>query len=78
MEERSYFSHAKSSYGTDIYGEAVLKARANAKIAGMPIHFINRDFMEFKHEYLFDEIITDCLMWDSGLRQMQKKYTGIF
>lgn len=59
LEERSYYLHAKSSYGTDIFEEAVLKARANAKIAGMPIHFINRDFMEFKHEYLFDEIITD-------------------
>ena len=25
----------------------------------MRIHFINRDFMDFKHDYLFDEIITD-------------------
>ncbi len=59
LVERSYYSHTKSSYGTDIFGEAIAKARANARIAGMPIHFINRDFMDFKHDYLFDEIVTD-------------------
>ena len=77
LVERSYFSHTKSSYGTELFGEAVEKARANARIAGMPIHFINRDFMDFKHDYLFDEIITD--MPDQGQQsdgETKKAYRG--
>lgn len=57
--ERNYMLTARSSYGIDIFGEAIQKARANSKIAGMPIHYINRNFDDFRHEYKFDEIITD-------------------
>ncbi len=31
----------------------------NTAAAGQIIHYINRDFFDFKHEYLFDEIITN-------------------
>ena len=43
----------------DIFGEAIEKARINTKRAGNLIHYINRDFFDFTHGYLFDEIITD-------------------
>ncbi len=46
-------------YGLDIFGEAIIKARENSKEVGPNIHYINRDFADFKHDYLFDEIITN-------------------
>jgi tRNA G10 N-methylase Trm11 len=50
---------AKDKYGTDIYGEAITGARHNASLAGEMIHFIHRDFFDFRHDYLFDEIVTN-------------------
>ncbi len=57
--ERRFAGPVRSAYGTDIFGEAVEKARRNAQIAQMPVNYINRDFFDFTHDYLFDEILTD-------------------
>jgi hypothetical protein len=46
-------------YGIDSFGEAIEKARKNTEAAGLFANYINRDFFDFKHEYLFDELITD-------------------
>lgn len=57
--ERNYWKTARSSYGIDTFGEAVQKARINAETAKMTIHFINRSYFDFSHDYLFDEILAD-------------------
>lgn len=57
--ERNLALKARTMYGIDIYGEAIDKARRNTAAAGMRVNYINKDFFEFEHEYLFDEIITD-------------------
>lgn len=57
--ERNYFRSADPLYGVDISGEAIQKARENSERARMPIHYVNRDFFEFQHDYLFDEVVTD-------------------
>lgn len=57
--ERNKCVPASPLYGIDIFGEAVEKAKKNARDAGLTIHFINRDFFTFTHDYLFDEIITN-------------------
>lgn len=57
--ERHKMTKANTMYGTDIYGEGIKKARVNTERAGQIIHFINRDFFDFKHDYRFDEVITD-------------------
>ena len=57
--ERHKAVRANTSYGIDIQSEAIEKARKNTEAARQIIHFINRDFFDFKHEYLFDEIITN-------------------
>ena len=57
--ERNRVIAADPMYGVDIFGEAIEKARINTKRAGNLIHYINRDFFDFTHGYLFDEIITD-------------------
>lgn len=57
--ERSRCKKADPLYGIDIYEEAVQKGRENARAAGVIIHFINRDFFDFQHEYLFDEIVSN-------------------
>lgn len=57
--ERRFLTPVRCAYGIDIYGEAVQKARANTKLAGMPVNYINRDFFEFTHVYPFDEILAD-------------------
>ena len=46
-------------YATDIYGHAVIGGRENAELAGVNITYINRDFFDFKHDYPFDEVITE-------------------
>ncbi len=57
--ERDIRVPAREKYGIDIYGDAIRMARENAAAAGEQIHFINRDYFDFTHDYLFDEIITN-------------------
>lgn len=57
--ERQKAVKADTSYGVDISAEALEKAKRNTEAAGQVIHYINRDFQSFTHEYLFDEIFTD-------------------
>lgn len=57
--ERNYQQHASHIYGIDTFSKAIDGARENARSAKMDINFINRNYFDFKHEYLFDEIITD-------------------
>lgn len=57
--ERNYRKHADTLYGVDSFGPAIEGARENAAVAGVPAHFVNKDVRSFRHEYLFDEIITD-------------------
>ena len=57
--ERDLCVLAREIYATDIFGEAIEKGRENARLAGEKINFIHRDFFDFKHEYPFDEIITN-------------------
>lgn len=57
--ERDIRVAAREKYGIDIFGDAIRMARENATAAGEKINFINRDYFDFKHGYLFDEIITN-------------------
>ncbi len=57
--ERDKAVKAGTVYGIDTFGEAIEKGRVNADNARMLINYINRDYFDFRHEYLFDEIITD-------------------
>ncbi len=57
--ERAKALGAKNLYGVDIFGEAVTAARENTANAGFKANYINRDFFDFTHEYLFEEIITE-------------------
>lgn len=57
--ERDKVKGAGQMYGVDTFGEAIRGARENASLAGTEINYINRDFFEFTHGYLFDEIITN-------------------
>lgn len=57
--ERHKVVRADTSYGIDIQGDAIEKARVNTEAAHQVIHYINKDFFDFEHEYPFDEIITD-------------------
>lgn len=57
--ERNYYGKTDTCYGVDVLVDAIEKGRRNTEIAGQTIHFINKDFEQFTHEYLFDEIITN-------------------
>ena len=57
--ERYRRKKAAHLYGLDIYGEAVRLGRENARLAHVPVNFINKDFADFVHSYRFDEIITE-------------------
>ncbi len=68
--ERDLAVCADHIYGTDIFGDAIVGARANTAAAKMlrrdargaepsEINYIHRNYYDFKSEYLFDEIITE-------------------
>ncbi|MGN0164928.1 MAG: methyltransferase domain-containing protein [Lachnospiraceae bacterium] len=59
LMERYLYRKATPMYGVDCYGEAIEKAKKNATIAEIEAYFINRDYFDFKHDYQFDEIITN-------------------
>lgn len=60
--ERDILVPAREKYGIDIFGDAITYARENAAAAGEQINFIHRDYFDFRHAYLFDEIITNMPM----------------
>ena len=57
--ERQMLVKGNTSYGIDFYAPAIEKAQINTDAAGQIVHYINRNFFDFKHEYLFDEIFTN-------------------
>lgn len=57
--ERQMVVKANTSYGIDFYSPAIEKARVNMENAEQIIHFVNRNFFDFTHEYKFDEIFTN-------------------
>jgi 23S rRNA G2445 N2-methylase RlmL len=57
--ERNQEVKAGTMYGLDVFGQAIERAKENTALSGDTIYFINRNFFDFKHEYLFDEIITN-------------------
>ena len=74
--ERNYCVQASDMYGIDLYAEAVRKARINTEITGMRIHYINRDFFDFRHDYLFEEIVSDLPCRVSGMEiSLKELYT---
>lgn len=69
---------AKEIYGTDIFGDAIIFARENTKEAGIRANYIHRDFMDFKHEYLFDEIVTNMPLRGKKTKQEMDDFYGAF
>lgn len=59
LVEREKLLPTGDMYGIDIYGKAIEYARENTKLARILVNYINRDFFDFTHEYLFDEVITN-------------------
>lgn len=76
--ERNKKVPAREMYGTDIYGEAIAFARENTEAAGMRVNYIHRDFMDFKHEYLFNEIVTNMPLRGMKTKQEMDVFYGAF
>lgn len=76
--ERNQKVPAREMYGTDIFGEAIAFARENTQNAGLHVNYIHRDFMDFKHEYLFDEIITNMPVRGTKTKQEMDAFYGAF
>lgn len=77
--ERKLAVPAREIYATDIFGDAIIMGRENAKLAKTGINFIHRDFFDFKHDYKFDEIITDMPVRGKKTRQeMETFYERFF
>ena len=77
--ERDERVPAREIYGTDIFGEAIAYARENTELAGKKVNYIHRDFMDFKHEYKFDEIITNMPLRGKKTKQeMDDFYRDFF
>lgn len=76
--ERRFAAPVRNSYGIDTFGEAIDKARINAGIAGLQINYINRNYFDFVHDYLFDEIITDMPTGIRDKKELDTLYRRFF
>ena len=77
--ERDERVAAREMYGTDIFGDAIIFARENTDLAKKKINYIHRDFMDFKHDYLFDEIVTNMpLRGKKSKQEMDDFYRDFF
>ena len=76
--ERNKKVPAREMYGTDIFGEAIAFARENTELAGVRVNYIHRDFMDFKHDYLFDEIMTNMPVRGQKTKQEMDAFYGAF
>lgn len=77
--ERNYAVNAREIYGIDIFGDAIEMARENTDITGMRINYIHKDFFDFKHDYRFDEIITNMPVRGKKTKEeMDKLYEDFF
>lgn len=68
LVERDRFKPARILYGVDIFGDGIAAAKDNIKAAGLSkkCELINKDILEFRHQYRFDEIIVDMPRVSSG------------
>lgn len=48
-----------TAYAVDTFSEAIDKAKRNLRKAELRCNLIHRNFLDFRHEYLFDEIVTN-------------------
>ena len=77
--ERDERVPAREMYGTDIFGDAIVFARENTELAKKKINYIHRDFFDFKHDYLFDEIVTNMpLRGKKSKQEMDDFYRDFF
>lgn len=76
--ERQRKVSAREIYGTDIFGDAIVYARENTELAGVKANYIHRDFMDFKHAYAFDEIVTNMPLRGKKTKQEMDKFYGAF
>lgn len=76
--ERDKAVEADPVYGIDIFGEAIQKARENTALADKEFYYIQRNFFDFRHEYLFDEIFTNMPVRNKKTREEQEELYGKF
>ena len=69
---------AREIYGIDIFGDAIKFARENTQLAGMRVNYIHRDFRDFKHNYLFNEIVTNMPLRGKKTKQEMDVFYGEF
>ena len=79
LAERHKLLPVREIYAIDVFGEAIAKARVNIEAAGMRVNFIHKDYLDFKHGYLFDEIIANMPMRGKRTKEEQDAfYKGYF
>ena len=76
--ERNKKVPAREMYGIDIFGDAIAFARENTQLAGIRVNYIHRDFRDFKHDYLFNEIITNMPIRGKKTKQEMDTFYGEF
>lgn len=78
LVERDKKATIREGYGTDIFGDAIEMARENTELAGKKFNYIHRDFFDFKHDYLFDEIITNMPVRGKKTKEEMDVFYGQF
>lgn len=78
LVERHMLLPARVIYGIDIFGEAVEKAKINCDAAGMHVNFIHKDYLDFEHDYRFDEIIANMPVRGKKTKEEQDRFYEYF
>ncbi|MBQ2288066.1 MAG: methyltransferase domain-containing protein [Lachnospiraceae bacterium] len=72
--ERALAGKVKSLYGLDISSSAIQAAWENSQRAGKVLNLVQRNFNDFRHEYTFDEILTDMPRESAHMKGKQLEY----
>lgn len=78
--ERRLQVSTDAAYGVDYFADAIKAAKDNSAMIGPDIHYVQRDFKDFTHEYRFDEIITDMPVksQNTGIEEIRDIYDNLF
>lgn len=80
LVERSRRVPMGTAYAIDTFLEALEKAKGNLARAKVRCNLIHRDFFDFRHDYLFDEIVTNLpfAVRPEDAPEMERLYRAFF
>lgn len=76
--ERIYALSVRAAYAVDIFGDAIQGARENAGIAHLKINFLQRSYLDFTTDLLFQEVWADMPVHVQKTKEEMEEFYHVF